>query len=228
MKKNLFYLFILLTFQLTLAQVPKGDKPDYKKIKAAIENKNSSSYYPKLMARFQDRDTTLTNEDYRNLYYGYIFQKEYDPYGMNSNEDKMNEYLKKDTLVESEYKPFIKLAEKSLEEDPFDLKTMNILSYVYELNKDKSLSIKTGHVLNKIIDVIISSGDGLTCDSAFHVITVSHEYTILSVFELGAKGQSLIGQCDYLEFEKGKYKVDGLYFDVSKLFESLKKKLGEN
>lgn len=224
MNKNILYVVFFLVYQFSLAQ-HKFTKPDYKVIKAAIENKNLESYYPKLMERMKVRDTTLTADDYRNLYYGYTFQKEYEPYGSNSNDEKLKKYFQKDTLVASDYKPFIKLANKSLEENPFDLRIMNMLSYIYHLDKDENMSVKTATVLNGIINTIIASGDGLSCETALHVISVSHEYTILSVFELESMGQSLIGNCDYLRFEKGKYKVEGLYFDVSKLFASM---MGKN
>lgn len=99
-----------------------------------------------------------------------------------------------------------------------------MLAYVYHLNKEEAMSQKTSYIMNNIIDTIISTGDGLTCESAFHVITTSDEYILLSVFEVESQGQSLIGSCDYLQFEKGKFKIDGLYFNVSKLFESMMRK----
>lgn len=223
MTRKLFYLVTILAFQFSFSQMPKGIKPDYEKIKSEIENKKQASYYPKLMKRMKELDTTLTKEDFRNIYYGYTFQKEYEPYAVN-NDDQLQAFFEKDTLIESDYKPFIKLANKSLQENPFDLRIMNMLTYVYSLDKNEEMSLKTSFVLNNLIDTIIGSGDGLTCESAFHVISTSHEYTLLSVFGLQSQGQSLIGECDFLRFEKDKYKIPGLYFDVSKLFESMRRK----
>jgi hypothetical protein len=49
------------------------------------------------------------------------------------------------------------------------------------------------------------------------------------MFELEMKSQSFDGKCDFLEFEKDKYKVPGIYFNVEKMqgknLEILKSKL---
>jgi hypothetical protein len=42
------------------------------------------------------------------------------------------------------------------------------------------------------------------------------------MFELRATAQSLVGNCDYLSFEKGKYKIEGLFFDIRKIRENQK------
>ena len=220
MSRSILCLLFFLAYQFIHSQQPIPIKPDYEKIKNAIENKNLSSHYPKLLERLKVRDTTLNSEDYRNLYYGYTFQKEYEPYAQINDED-LKKILQKENLVESDYKPFITLANKSLEDNPFDLRLMQMLAYVYHLNKEEAMSQKTAYIINNIIETIISTGDGLTCESAFHVISTSDEYILLSVFEAESQGQSLVGSCDYLKFEKGKFKIDGLYFNVSKLFESM-------
>ena len=43
---------------------------------------------------------------------------------------------------------------------------------------------------------------------------------MLNVFEIESKSQALVGNCDYLSFEKGKYKVDGIYFNIEKMLEN--------
>ena len=223
MPKSILYLLFFLSFQFIHSQQPNPIKPDYEKIKNAIENKELGSYYPKLLERLKVRDTTLTSDEFRNLYYGYTFQKEYEPHAR-INDENLKKILQKENLIESDYQPFITLANKSLEDNPFDLRLMHMLAYVYHLSKEEAMAQKTAYIMNNIIDTIISTGDGLTCESAFHVISTSDEYILLSVFEAESQGQSLIGSCDYLRFEKGKFKIDGLYFNVSKLFESMMRK----
>jgi hypothetical protein len=61
----------------------------------------------------------------------------------------------------------------------------------------------------------MSSGDGLKCETGFHVIAISDEYVILNIFEMQASSQSFNNNCDYIKFEADKYKVPGMYFDVS-------------
>lgn len=220
--RQCFLLLIIFFFsQVLRSQPPKEEKPDYGQIKSAITDRKLASYYPKLMDRFEKRDMTLQALDFKNLYYGYVFQKEYEPYKHASNEEALKRFFMKDSLSASDYAPFIKTAEQSLKETPFDLRLLNMLAYVHHLNNNEVMAQKTGYMVNNLLKTIVSTGDGLTCETAFHVISVDNEYAVLGAFELDQQGQSLVGNCDYFNFEKGKYKIDGLYFDVSKLFESM-------
>ncbi|MDE7125005.1 MAG: DUF4919 domain-containing protein, partial [Muribaculaceae bacterium] len=55
-------------------------RPDLETIKSETTDPTSSRYYPKLMQSYLSNDTTLTAEDFRFLYYGYLFQEDYEPY----------------------------------------------------------------------------------------------------------------------------------------------------
>lgn len=58
----------------------KVEKPDFDKISRETQNPHSEFYYPKLVKAYNRNDTSMTHEQYRNLYLGYIFQEDYDPY----------------------------------------------------------------------------------------------------------------------------------------------------
>ncbi len=212
------YIFLLIS-TIGFAQLEEvKEVPDYNAIKTEIEKKNSDSYYPKLLSRFREYDNTLTLKDYRNLYYGYVLQKNFDPYYVNPNEEKLQKYYSSDELNQKDYESFIRLANASLKENPFDLRILNFLAYVYHLKGDDDMAKKISNNFQNILQTIFSTGDGLQCETAFHVISVSHEYVLLNMLQLERDSQSLIGDCDYLAFEKGKYGVDGLYFNISKLY----------
>ncbi|RTZ50476.1 DUF4919 domain-containing protein [Chryseobacterium arthrosphaerae] len=49
---------------------------------------------------------------------------------------------------------------------------------------------------------MLASGDGMKCETAFHVISVTDEYVLLNTFQMAMKSQSLTGKCDYIVFEK--------------------------
>lgn len=70
-----------------------------------------------------------------------------------------------------------------------------------------------------LFGAIFSSGDGRDCASGFHVIAVSHEYVVMNMLKLEIDSQSLTGDCDYLALEKDKYKLPGVYFNITKLKE---------
>lgn len=67
-----------------------------------------------------------------------------------------------------------------------------------------------------LTDAILSSGDGLTEESAFYVINIPQEYDILNMigFEFGGS-QSLIKTNDYLTVKENPANIKGLYFDIS-------------
>ncbi|MDE6236085.1 MAG: DUF4919 domain-containing protein [Muribaculaceae bacterium] len=58
----------------------KVEKPDFKKIAQETQNPKGEYYYPELVKKFMRNDTTMTHDEYRNLYLGYLFQEDYDPY----------------------------------------------------------------------------------------------------------------------------------------------------
>lgn len=224
MKKNLFLAILLFGINI-FAQEPTFKVPDYKAIEKEIKDKNSTFYYPKLMERYMSNDTLLNNEDYQHLYLGYIFQSKYNAFWRSPDEKKLREYYGKQTLDTKDYDEIINLANHSLSDFPFDLKQLNFLSYVYNLKGDKAASEKAAIKFHGIMNAILSTGDGQKCETGFHVLLVEHEYILLNVFEIESKSQSLVGHCDYLSFEKGKYKVDGIYFNIEKMLENESKAL---
>ena len=82
---------------------------------------------------------------------------------------------------------------------------------------------------NKTFGAILSSGDGKTCETGFHVISVAHEYVFLNYFQFSMTSQSLTGNCDYLELQKDNRDIKGIYFDIEKMLnlQSLKFKGNE-
>ncbi|WP_264566138.1 DUF4919 domain-containing protein [Flavobacterium sp. N3904] len=221
MKKTILVVALLIvTFSTTYAQEISFEIPDYNLIKKNIEDKNSNYYYPKLLERMIANDTLLTNEDYRHLYFGYVFNSKYDAYFRSPDEEKLKKYLSSDTIAKKDYDEIIKLAEHSITVFPFDLRQMNYLGYVYHLKGDNVAAIKISNRFQNILKAILSSGNGEKCETGFNVISVSHEYVFLNMFRLESRSQSLVGDCDYLAFEKGKYSIDGMYFNIKKMLEN--------
>jgi len=223
--KNTLILFLLLLSNFFYAQQTKFEAPDYETIKKEIGDKQSIYYYPKLLKRFTQNDTLLTIEDYRHVYFGYTYQRAYDPYKVSPDNDKFRKYYY--SIESNEYGEFIKLANKALKENPFDLRVMNFLGYVYHLKGDEVMSKKVSKSFKGIINAISTSGDGLKCETGFHVISVSDEYVVLHLFGLESKSQASAGSCDYFQFEKGKYSVNGLYFNITQMQAKVLGVLGE-
>jgi Domain of unknown function (DUF4919) len=221
MKKIILILtIIILKSANTFSQEKSFKSLDYKLIKKNIEDKSSDYYYPKLLERMISNDSLLNNEDYRHLYFGYVFSPKYSSYFRSPDEEKLKKYYQSDKINEKDYDEIIKLAEHSISLFPFDLRQMNFLSYTYHLKGDEKSAKNMSNRFHKIIKAIMSSGNGEKCETGFHVISVSHEYVLLNLFQLQNNSQSLVGNCDYIAFEKGKYKIDGMYFSIEKILEN--------
>ncbi|PLX15484.1 MAG: DUF4919 domain-containing protein [Salinivirgaceae bacterium] len=217
------FTLIILTFFFVgqiQAQEFKFEAPNYKKIKKATSKKSSEFYYPNLLDRFESYDTSLNNDDYRHLYYGYLFQDGFEAYWSSPVDKQLNTYYRSQSINEEDYDTIISLINVSLADFPFDLRNMNFKAFLYHKKGDDAMANNIMRQYNAIIDAMLSSGDGKTCESGIHVISVSHEYLLLSIFELQMTQQSLIGDCDYMELAPGNHTVKGIYFNVSKILEA--------
>ena len=212
-----FYLITILLFsQLVYSQEFIPEKPDYKKIGKEIKNKKSVYYYPVLMQRFLEADSSFTLEEKRHLYFGYTFQPGYSPYAIKPYQDSIRAVNQKDTLMESDYRMLLGFADSLLVDDPFNLRALNVKLFVYDHGADMHSFFLTIQRMNAIFDAILSSGDGTSKKTAFYVIAVSHEYDVLDFigFDFGGQ-QSLIEHYDYLTVKENQYGIDGLFFDIS-------------
>ena len=220
MKKYLLFTVLAFFFLKGFSQQNAFTPTDYEVIKKGIQDASSAFYYPDQLARLVLFDTTLTDEEYRYLYYGYIFQKEYKPYWVSPHEKELEKYYRSQHISPKDYDKIIQLATKSIEEYPFALRAMNFLVYIYHLKGNEDMAQKVASRLYGTVRAILSSGDGKTCETGFHVISVSHEYVLLNMFQFQLKSQSLVGNCDYLELDENNEGVEGIYFNIETLFKN--------
>ncbi|NHM04282.1 DUF4919 domain-containing protein [Flavobacterium celericrescens] len=216
MKKLLTLVLTILSFT-AYSQELKFEKPNYNKIEKEIEKKSSSYYYEKLKEKFNSSDSTMTLEEKRHLYYGFSFQKEYSSSYHNKANDSLMNILNKEDYSTDDFKKIIEFGNQILSENPFDLRVLNYQLYAYEKMQEKDNYMKKLTQFTIIVDAILSSGDGTSKENAIYVINVSHEYDILNIigFEFGGSQSLIAGQYDYLKVKENKFKIDGLYFDIS-------------
>lgn len=224
MKRRLLLIILLFATVSGFSKTDETEKPDYKQIEKAVADNSSALYYPKLMIRYKMADTTLTLEEKRHLYYGFTFQKTYSPYGSSDFEDKLRELLKKKKLKDSDYRKIVTFSDSVLSENPFNLAVLDNQLFAFEKLNDATRFNENIIRLNIVIDVLLSSGDGLKKKSAFYVISTAHEYFLLNVLGFSFGGsQSLQEHYDYLTVAKNPDKIKGFYFDVSPCLQSLDK-----
>jgi len=219
-------LFILLTFffaSVAYSQSPRfqPEPPDYDLIEKEIKDENSKFFYPVLMERYKNSDTTLTIEEYKYLYYGYIFQPKYNPYWHCENIDKLLEYDKKEELTDADKNVIIKLAMECIEEFPFDIMQMNVIRNIYYLNGDEKNAYIWSMKPQNIIHTILSTGSGLNKEEAWHVIITGHESEIIGSLGFEAAGQALEPpHFDVISLEKNDTDIKAFYFNIQKILEA--------
>ncbi|MGK4568511.1 DUF4919 domain-containing protein [Flavobacterium sp. 3HN19-14] len=211
--------FLLLVFPLGVTYSQAFEKPDYKKIETEISDSTSAFFYPKLMKRLADNDISLTTDEYRYLYYGYFFQPEYSSNPKPPEQEKLFKYFQYDKLNPADYDEIIRLCTNAIKAFPFDIREMNFLSYVYQLKGDKEMAKKIAHTFQGLVSAIKSSGNGDACETGFQVLTVGHEYVLMSIWNLEVTTPVTMANCNYLMVEKGKYKSAGIYFNIEKIHE---------
>ncbi|MFH1119946.1 MAG: DUF4919 domain-containing protein [Bacteroidota bacterium] len=216
------YVFtVIAAFCICSAAAQKSDftPPHYKKIGKAILKKESPTYYPDLMVRYKAHDTTLSPYEYHLLYFGYALQADYEPYAHQPFADSLMAIVRKTRISPDDYDLVIKYTGRILDKNPFDMRYLDPLIYVYRMQGKNDLATSLEFKLGRIIETIFTTGDGLTEKTAFHVISVSHEYDLLRALGFGYAGEQSLsrGQCDFLKVETNDFGINGMYFNVSAL-----------
>lgn len=228
MIKHCLAVFLFAGLSVSLrAQLPDTRPVDYKAIEKTVSDSLSSYYYPTQLKRYLAGDTLLDLEDYRNLYYGYMFQSNFSPYGSSEELSQIRALMqKKENPDAGDYQETIRLAEKGLQERPFTIELLNYMTLSYRELKDEENYTRWRHNLIGVIDAILSSGDGKSAKTAFHVAEVRHEYILVDIlgFEYGGE-QSLMHEgtdrFDYLSLKENDADLKGLFFNITHVFGSL-------
>ena len=227
MLQRIGLLFWLLIIALSVfGQENRHTVPDYYEIEKLTNDKGSAFYYPAMFERYAANDTTLTLRDYRMLYYGHFFQPGYAPFYQMAEADSIKMLLGgKDELASADWKEIIRLGTNNVKKNPFDLKALNIIWIAHRNTGDSATARLYFDKLRKLVQTILSSGDGLTEETAFHVLNVSHEYDILNIlgYEFGGKQKLTDNKCDFLTLKTNDDNIAGLYFDVRQIFKGYEK-----
>ena len=243
MKQNIFTLrtlLVTLTIALTLTAAAQRPQPpasgkfevhkvDFNHVKEVIENPNSVYFYPKLMQSFLSNDTTMSIEAYRNLYYGYTFQEDYNPFRMSVYSNVVEQLYYKQPHSREECDSIMKYAGLSLDDNIFDLDQMQYFIFALKEKKRHARAAVRQFRHDRIVAAIMSSGKG-TKEEPWVVIMPSHEYNIVNM--LGYVATEHRDEGDGLEYiavqpKEGKT-TQGFYFDVKRMMEVASIKFPDN
>ena len=218
--KKLLFLFLLIP------AIAAAKAPDEDLILDRTMDSESPYYYPALLMRYNSGDTTLTDEDYYYLYYGYAYRDEYKPLATNPDLDKMLMVLggldPENPNVES-LEAIVSFGLEALKRDPFSPNILNTLSYAYGALGDPVREKAYAAHMNGIIRTILASGDGFTQKTPRHVLMFSDALDVLPPEGLAYGEPSIVSR--NVEFVplavpyvvEGK-KRKGFYFDFSRVY----------
>ncbi len=226
--KKIAILALLICCSITLsAQYDEPTAPDYKSIEKNINNSFSHLNYEVLMERYRMGDSTMTIDEKRHLYFGYVFQPSYNPADTSQYNTRMATVLNKQYFSDQDYEEVLQYAEALLKEDPFNMRALNAKLLVFAQKNNVEAYRRTAKQRNIVQQAIISTGDGMSKSTPYYVIKVSHEYDLLGFLGFKFGGEDKIERncnCNSLTLAPNRFGVDKLYFDISPTFEYIKRK----
>ena len=206
----------------------KVEKPDLEAIRNATLDPESPYYFPRLKAKYEINDTTMTSEEFRNFYLGYMFQEDYDPYRVSPYSGKTDDLRAKPTHTREEIDTIIKYAQLTLEDNPLDLRQMSFLIHVLkERRKDMRAKIWE-YRLEHLLGAIKSTGTGEDVENAWYVVYPMHEYDMVQLLGYEATDAQFIEPgTDYLtvrpdenDSRKRDKSAKGFYFKHPEILET--------
>lgn len=211
MKKSITQFVLILSF-IGYSQ----NRIAYDLIGKNIKNSKSEFYYPDLMAKFQKGDATLTLEQKKHLYYGYTFQENFKNFKFNGLLDSISKYESLNT--EAGLLKALKFREEVLNKNPFEAGIIDGKLAIYKKLGNEEEFMKGIHQISSIFDAILSSGDGLTKETAIVLTSVSPEYEIISLLGFNPVKEPVVidKNFEFVEIANNDKNVKGIYFDVSR------------
>lgn len=226
MNKLLFTILLSIASISAFAQYDGPVAPKYKDIEVNI----STIYnYSDLMSKYLAGDTKMTIDEQRHLYYGYVFQPQYNPTDTSRYNNDMSIALSKQFLSTEDYIDIEKYANALLESDPFNLRALNALLLVHAQMDNVSQFKITTQKKDIVQRAISTSGDGMTKKTAFYVIKVAHEYDILAFLGYKYGGSEKVEKncnCNSLSLAPNPFDIDKVYFNISPILDYTKRKGG--
>lgn len=216
-----FHLLIVVFTALALninAQEEFFKAPNYSQIESNVKAQTSSYYYPNLMKKYLEANSNMTLEEARHLYYGFVFHNNYEPVDTSSYNNKLAATLSKSSFTTRDYAEILEFSNALLLDDPFNLRALNAKLLVHAQQNDTDEYKKVAQQRSIVQNAIVSTGDGMSENSAFYVIKVAHEYDILPFlgYTYGGEDKIIRGKkVNYLTLGQNRFGVERVYFNIS-------------
>ncbi|MDI6739507.1 MAG: DUF4919 domain-containing protein [Candidatus Edwardsbacteria bacterium] len=218
MKKTALALIVLTAVAAPL-RAQKISNVDFDAIRRAVSDTGSAYFYPRLWKRFLRFDTTLDRRAYAHLYYGHVYQGDYNPVNTELIE-REREFLECDKAKKRA--KAAAAARALVDTDPLNLK-YNHYAGMSLLRKGDTVSARRYRGRwTSLINLILASGDGRSDSTAYVVIRVPDEYQVMGhlgleptahFFRGGPAGKRLYR--DVFELKPNKIGFDKIYFNTN-------------
>lgn len=227
---NFKYAFLavvaVLAVSLSAHAAQRLGTPDFDNIRKQTLDPQSRYYYPELLKSFWSNDTTMTADDYHYLYYGAIFQEDYNPYRANPFEKELKAtqplYFRHGQLSRSEKYQIQDLAKKSLFNNPLDLTQLTYMVYAYENSGKDNLAKIWKHKLNHLLLTISRSGTGADSSHPLFIVYPSHEFDFFNlsgITVLDQKFEEPYYEVVTVKLPGAKGETRQYWFDLQKILE---------
>ncbi|MDR2936920.1 MAG: DUF4919 domain-containing protein [Rikenellaceae bacterium] len=219
MKRLLLALLVAMPFG-GMAQIRI---PDDDAIERLTGDTASRFFYPRMMSRYLHCDSTLTLEDYHYLYYGYIFQPDYDPWTSPAEADSvLSVFWRNENPTPLECRQLVEYVHRIMLREPFSPRHINLLIYAYGIMGDHEMEIKNFRRLEYLMETIMTSGTGLKEDSPWQVLYFNHIEDLILYLDLKQGKHVLVSRSvEYVPLLERRNGIKGYYFDFGRLYTRL-------
>lgn len=194
--------------------------PDNDMILAEIIEPASPSNYLSLFSRYTVGDTTLNLEDYRRLYYGFVWQDAYKPFEPVPARERLLMLFEKKGHTVDDCLQIIENAKEVMRSDPFSPSNINFMIYAYGAIGDTVNERINYHRLRMIEQAILSTGTGVKEASPWHIINFAHAVDIMGGMDLPYKKAMVVSRS--VEFfpliGRGPQGEKGYYFNFERVY----------
>ncbi|MBA9078837.1 MULTISPECIES: DUF4919 domain-containing protein [Rufibacter] len=212
--KRLFLLTALCLSVFVNGHAQTISKINFDAIKTAISSSKSKLYYPNLLKRYHANDGTLTPEEYKHLYYGWVMQPGYSPYKGNDKADALNEML-----LYEKFPEIVSTGKKILATDPFNMDVMYLIHMAYGEMNNQAESKKWLVKFDGLMQAIKASGNGRSPETAVVLAAPRDEYMFLTVVGLRQNGpvQTIDNKYHLINIKSpNKLNLTQVYFNIQK------------
>jgi hypothetical protein len=220
MKRFFLSIVAVICVGIAPAQTPDVRVPTEETVLGAILPDQSPYLYLPMMIRYMEGDTTLTDDHYYYLYYGYAYQAEYDPNREPPGEAVMYDIFKNTVHpTREQVLALIEAGRENMTVDPFSPSNINMMTWAYQMAGDSLNAARSAHRFRGIVKAITMSGTGMREKLPWHILRFSHAADVVAALGQQIENRQVrTREVEYIQVKRNSAGVKGYYFDFSRVY----------